>query len=184
MKNYRNTDAVSPVVGVMLMLVVTIIIAAVVSAFAGGLSGDTQKAPQAQIKGYYSISDGLTIEHVGGDAIPTVDVTVMIRPTKTFGDAAHMVWTINPSHITDKQNAPLGGVNAWMREGGYSGVKNFAPGSSMYVSPPQCKKEILQPGATNTYAFDYSGNVGKTFWLELSDHSGKIFARTEVIISP
>ena len=40
-------DAISPVVGVMLMLVVTIIIAAVVSGFAGGLIGDdsSQKAP-------------------------------------------------------------------------------------------------------------------------------------------
>ena len=41
MKKDRGTareHAVSPVVGVMLMLVVTIIIAAVVSAFAGGLS--------------------------------------------------------------------------------------------------------------------------------------------------
>jgi len=38
--------AVSPVVGVMLMLVVTIIIAAAVSAFAGGpLAGDEQGAP-------------------------------------------------------------------------------------------------------------------------------------------
>lgn len=43
----NNTDAVSPVVGVMLMLVVTIIIAAVVSGFAGGLigSGNNQKTP-------------------------------------------------------------------------------------------------------------------------------------------
>jgi archaeal type IV pilus assembly protein PilA len=39
-------DAVSPVVGVMLMLVVTIIIAAVVSGFAGGLIGsNNQKSP-------------------------------------------------------------------------------------------------------------------------------------------
>ena len=37
-------DAVSPVVGVMLMLVVTIIIAAVVSGFAGGLAGGTKTA--------------------------------------------------------------------------------------------------------------------------------------------
>lgn len=42
-------EAVSPVVGVMLMLVVTIIIAAVVSGFAGGLAGENQKAPQASI---------------------------------------------------------------------------------------------------------------------------------------
>jgi FlaG/FlaF family flagellin (archaellin) len=42
----NSEDAVSPVIGVMLMLVVTIIIAAVVSAFSGGLIGGTdQKAP-------------------------------------------------------------------------------------------------------------------------------------------
>lgn len=45
MKNQKNS-AVSPVVGVMLMLVVTIIIAAVVSGFSGGLiGGNAQKAP-------------------------------------------------------------------------------------------------------------------------------------------
>jgi len=41
----NGDDAVSPVVGVMLMLVVTIIIAAVVSGFAGGLIGNTEKPP-------------------------------------------------------------------------------------------------------------------------------------------
>jgi archaeal type IV pilus assembly protein PilA len=42
----ENEDAVSPVVGVMLMLVVTIIIAAVLSGFAGGLlGGNNQKTP-------------------------------------------------------------------------------------------------------------------------------------------
>jgi archaeal type IV pilus assembly protein PilA len=42
----EKDNAVSPVVGVMLMLVITIIIAAVVSGYAGGLTGgDTQKTP-------------------------------------------------------------------------------------------------------------------------------------------
>ena len=43
----NGEDAISPVVGVMLMLVVTIIIAAVVSAFSGGLMGtsNNQKTP-------------------------------------------------------------------------------------------------------------------------------------------
>jgi FlaG/FlaF family flagellin (archaellin) len=40
-------DAVSPVVGVMLMLAVTVMIAAVVSAFAGGFSDTGEKVPQA-----------------------------------------------------------------------------------------------------------------------------------------
>ena len=53
MKQMRRTekeDAVSPVIGVMLMLVVTIIIAAVVAAFAGGLASDTDAADSAIIK--------------------------------------------------------------------------------------------------------------------------------------
>jgi FlaG/FlaF family flagellin (archaellin) len=41
----KDEDAVSPVVGVMLMLVVTIIIAAVVSGFAGGLVNGQSKSP-------------------------------------------------------------------------------------------------------------------------------------------
>lgn len=43
MKNSRE-NAISPVVGVMLMLVVTIIIAAVISGFAGGLMGEGQQS--------------------------------------------------------------------------------------------------------------------------------------------
>jgi archaeal type IV pilus assembly protein PilA len=46
MTKKNGEDGVSPVVGVMLMLVVTIIIAAVVSGFAGGLiGGSSQKVP-------------------------------------------------------------------------------------------------------------------------------------------
>ena len=41
----RKEDAVSPVIGVMLMLVVTIVIAAVVAAFAGGLATETEATP-------------------------------------------------------------------------------------------------------------------------------------------
>ena len=45
--NHQQRDmAVSPVVGVMLMLIVVVIIAAVVSGFAGGLAKGTQAAPQ------------------------------------------------------------------------------------------------------------------------------------------
>lgn len=63
----NRDDAVSPVVGVMMMLVVTIIIAAVVSGFAGGLASGEQKAPQVSIEthivnsGLYSTS-GFTME--------------------------------------------------------------------------------------------------------------------------
>ena len=48
-----DDNAVSPVIGVMLMLVVTIIIAAVVSAFSGSVAQDETIAPQVTLSASY-----------------------------------------------------------------------------------------------------------------------------------
>jgi len=76
-------EAVSPVVGVMLMLVVTIIVAAVVSAFAGGLASGEQKAPQitaeTTIKNtgyYYGSSFNMVVTSVS-EPIPSKDIKIM-----------------------------------------------------------------------------------------------------------
>ncbi|MFA6362874.1 type IV pilin N-terminal domain-containing protein [Methanoregula sp.] len=82
----KNEHAVSPVVGVMLMLVVTIIIAAVVSAFAGGLVAQKERAPQATLDCHITWDDGamsgnagplFTMKHVGGDPINTKNVKLV-----------------------------------------------------------------------------------------------------------
>lgn len=70
--------AVSPVVGVMLMLVVTIIIAAVVSAFAGGLSTGQQKAPAISVESHI-VNDGTWGGSYYDFAIKSVDTPI---PTK------------------------------------------------------------------------------------------------------
>jgi len=59
MKFMTKDSAVSPVVGVMLMLVVTIILAAVVAAFAGGITSNEQIAPSVNFDVSYvaGISD-------------------------------------------------------------------------------------------------------------------------------
>ena len=41
----KSDDAVSPVIGVMLMIVITVVIAGVVAAFGTGMTGDVEKAP-------------------------------------------------------------------------------------------------------------------------------------------
>lgn len=82
--NSDSNDAVSPVIGVMLMLVVTIIIAAFVSTFAGHAFGNTETTPSAAID-VKIISDGGTdsdqyvmlIEHHGGSSIPTSDMQII-----------------------------------------------------------------------------------------------------------
>lgn len=85
MKNTKNHNesAVSPVVGVMLMLVVTIIIAAVVSAFAGGLTTGEKKAPSVAIETHITntgmfTSSGMTMTmKSASEAIPTKDVKLV-----------------------------------------------------------------------------------------------------------
>lgn len=78
----HQEEAVSPVVGVMLMLVITIIIAAVVSAFAGGLWGNTEKAPVVTIQASLNLSkDGgyLNFTHYGGDPFQLRDIKIIVN---------------------------------------------------------------------------------------------------------
>ena len=81
----RTDSAVSPVVGVMLMLAITVMIAAIVSAAAGGLSGTGKKAPSAILDvsffaakdyGGYAIPS-MTIKHISGNVLQTKDIQLI-----------------------------------------------------------------------------------------------------------
>jgi FlaG/FlaF family flagellin (archaellin) len=74
----HQEEAVSPVVGVMLMLVVTIIIASVVSAFAGGLWGNTDKAPVVTIQASIVPNNNITLTHQGGDPFQIKDIKLIV----------------------------------------------------------------------------------------------------------
>ena len=74
----KKEDAVSPVIGVMLMLVVTIVIAAVVAAFAGGLGSDVEMAPTAALDIDLSSDGTLKIEHLSGETLVTKDITIKV----------------------------------------------------------------------------------------------------------
>ena len=76
----KSDDAISPVIGVMLMLVVTIVIAAVVVAFSTGMVSETNAvAPAAafDVEIYSSFNDivpSMHITHVSGDPVDTADM--------------------------------------------------------------------------------------------------------------
>lgn len=89
MKNNKTEDAVSPVIGVMLMLVITVVIAGVVSVFGVGMAGDTEPAPtvilDVQILSNFGALDNgagalrgpdFQIRHVSGDALDTGDIEI------------------------------------------------------------------------------------------------------------
>lgn len=176
-----HTDAVSPVVGVMLMLVVTIVIAAIVSAFAGGLQSNTQKTPNAQISAHYSQSQGMWFENDGPDSLATASTNVYVRCSDMFGGAEQMVWAVNKSAISNSASI-LSDNTAWVKSYGSSGVQMFGVGDRAYILPPYQNRTYLQPSASASYSFDNSANLGKSFWLELTDKNGHTIAKTFVKI--
>lgn len=75
-----NETAVSPVIGVILMISITLVIAATLSAFAGGSSASLEKTPSATIA-VRSAGEGedfsLLFEHQGGDVLRTDDLEIV-----------------------------------------------------------------------------------------------------------
>ena len=79
-------DAVSPVVGVMLMLAITVMLAAAASAFAGSFAGSSDKVPQAGFHVRVSLPENLTyFDHAGGDPLSLENTRVVFidRENKT-----------------------------------------------------------------------------------------------------
>ena len=79
MKKSNKEDAVSPVIGVMLMLVVTIVIAAVVAAFASGLGGDVESAPAAVFDVDLDKNNKLTLQHLSGENLIEKSISAKVQ---------------------------------------------------------------------------------------------------------
>ena len=156
----KNTEAVSPVVGVMLMLVVTIIIAAVVSAFAGGMVGNQQKAPTGTFE-CTIVNDGtwggsgfnLQVLAVS-EAIPTKDIkiTTSWKSSDGFSNTTEITGPVigNDAKLNthynnsfNKYQSPLGfgaHIDGWKASGDYQlsqyyGNYSLLAGTTMHNSP-------------------------------------------------
>jgi flagellin-like protein len=75
--------AVSPVIGVVLIVAVTVVLAAVVGAFAIGIGGQTNDAPQAAITADMETAETygnpkIVLTHASGDKLDVRDLTVRI----------------------------------------------------------------------------------------------------------
>jgi archaeal type IV pilus assembly protein PilA len=191
-------QAVSPVVAIMLMLVVTIIIAAVVSGFAGSVISSKQKAPQAQVSAKFSISNGFTISHNGGDTLATNDLVFMIRDGPTFGSNLEQI----TAQVVNKTLISNGNGTYLMKADGSTSLPAIRAGDALYIDATNSSSSILQPNfapsdyttsmgssytGTDTTHWSYcirnSDNIGKVFFLEVSDKSGNLISKSEVMIS-
>ena len=218
-----SNEAVSPVVGVMLMLVVTLIIAAIVSGFAGSMVSSTSLTPQAIITAEYSQANGMIITHSGGDSLPLGQVKFATMPGEVMGpDYLQFLYNIDMSGIN--YTASDGESKAIMNKStGYFAKSGLMPGEVLTISRDNCKDSVTTPeeiaaleganknnkytdyGVVNTnaavfwlggdpidtsdkfkyfsgYQFMWHENVGKYFYLIVTDENGATISKTKVTI--
>jgi archaeal type IV pilus assembly protein PilA len=180
--NRKYDNAVSPVVGVMLMLVVVIIIGAIVSAFAGGVVSGQKKAPQATFSGKYSQSEGFRISHDGGDSLATADTVFVVRNGPLFGQNLEQksAQVLNKSMISNNKNHYLDSMDA------SSNVSAIIAGETLFITPANTTCNMLQPQIADlspNLCFDNPDNIGKIFILDVSDQKGTLIATTDVTIT-
>ena len=127
-----SDDAISPVIGVMLMLVVTIVIAAVVAAVATGMMTETEPAPTAKldVKIYsehtaYAMGSvpvtapTMHITHVSGDTLDTKDLKLTFSWVCDKGDTHFSsyeytttgIWGLYDGLRNDGEYRPCGDVD-------------------------------------------------------------------------
>jgi len=200
-RRIRNDHAVSPVVGVMLMLVITVIIAAVVSAFAGGMAESQDKVPQVTIQSTFSISKGMVIRHAGGDPLAMHDIAFTIWDGPTFGPNVEQSTkqALNMMNMTGASGVPV------MAGDGSFEVTVFRAGDALSISAMNCTCDVLQPNIAPSDFAEHGDNatyditngkekrrwglclrnpdsIGKEFVLTVSDRSGRMIAQTHVTV--
>lgn len=205
MKGKIKEDAVSPVIGILLMIVVTVIIAAVVTGFASSLVNTETDARSAQISGEFSISNGMSITHIGGDDLPTKNILITIRDSDVWGPGAEekTVQVVNKTNLSNMHgNDPIGAAY-WQAADGTVNITSFKAGDTYYISPWNCTCNNLQPdekpsdyaptksnwaysGSKTAFwnlCFRNSDNIGRSFPMDITDATtGKLIASTKIPI--
>jgi len=157
----------------MLMLVVTIIIAAIVSAFAGSSVQTNDKAPQAAIQGtlYVNGSTGqsggptnlVKLNHMGGDDLSTPKIQIIIKRGDSFGPYVGTLQTT----VVDKSNVHNTVGKYWFNatDGGMD-VIAWRSGEIMYYDG----------GGMS------SDDVGKSLVLEVTTTDGRLISTSKMMV--
>lgn len=74
---YGDERGVSPVIGVIVMVAITVILAAVIGAFVFGLGGEQEQPPQARLD-FDIDGEQVTIRHDSGDSLAVAAVDIVV----------------------------------------------------------------------------------------------------------
>ena len=158
----KSDDAVSPVLGVMLMVVITVVIGAVIAAFATGMVADTEPTPNAVLK-VEILSNSLALEdtysnyagpdfqitHISGDAVDTGDIEIQLSWTH---DGCSHYSTYSAEEFSEKHTSGL------------------APDVNKGVGMPRSQPMYVKmPGGEGAFGYDhYFGKVVLTPGLKIT----------------
>lgn len=171
----HTNAAVSPVIGVLLMLTLTLVVAAIVNSYAGGLFDTEPKAPTvtllASFHQIYNNNNSLDLRHISGDPLPTSSIKILLRPSETFGAGAlQQISQIDKSYITNISDTTLSWGN---------GISVFSPGDMAIISSEHANN--TQVNVEKKYWITNQSNQGKTFFLEIY-YKNSMISRNEVLI--
>ena len=98
-----DDDAVSPVIGVILMVAITVILAAVIGTFVLGLGDQvSDSAPQANFNFEFANGNEVSITHDGGNSVDDSSLSVIVSGTTVYEGAGNEGGTTD---ITDNTGA-------------------------------------------------------------------------------
>lgn len=144
MKMFRkDEEAVSPVIGVILMVAITVILAAVIAAFVFGLGGNQSAAPTASITAANNPDTGgmdLKIQHKGGDTLKGGDWKLSVVPVGT-----------SPVFITSQAGSALSvgsQISVAITTNDAAGIGNYNLTNSSLTCPSGCTLSAVNMTAT------------------------------------
>lgn len=95
MRSIGKEEAVSPVIGVILMVAITVILAAVIGAFVFGMAGNVQSTKTVAVTTSINNSGGLEITEQGGQDFSSLDnIVVKINDTQYGTDSSPSVGNV------------------------------------------------------------------------------------------
>ena len=83
---FTDDEAVSPVIGVILMVAITVILAAVIGAFVLNIGGNQEVAPSVSVD-FENTSDGVRVSHGGGDPVDPARLTLLVNGSGVSGSS-------------------------------------------------------------------------------------------------
>ena len=152
----RKEDAASPVIGVMLMLVVTVVIAAVITVFATGMAGDsTATTPMALLEADNLQVSGnnlksFDIVHKGGDEMSLENLQVTLEQIGGENSGIIIVRSCSitvPKVVKDICDEFTGmGYPTTPEDLSYNGVKGSMPTNQLSVKGKSGENTVVSTG--------------------------------------